>query len=219
MVRARFNSQAEDTGNTASLWAAASPEKQQRIKHPVRARRRVCPPQHQKTTAAKGSCRIPHKKHLWVLSATFKPLRGTHSNATVTLEQSTAYWSPAGAGWPAPSYTASNSASRARREAASSSYRTQLRRADSSPGSRAGTANQPLARTRGTAGPRLELAGSHSKTQPGLWHPSTESFGFVFWVGWFFFFLFQHSSAWLQFSEEQIGTFIGHSFLLQPAAA
>jgi len=35
----------------------------------------------------------------------------------------------------------------------------------------------------------------------------------------FFFFLFQHSSAWLQFSEEQIGTFIGHSFLLQPAAA
>lgn len=34
-----------------------------------------------------------------------------------------------------------------------------------------------------------------------------------------FFFLFQHSSAWLQFSEEQIGTFIGHSFLLQPAAA
>lgn len=32
-------------------------------------------------------------------------------------------------------------------------------------------------------------------------------------------FLFQHSSAWLQFSEEEIGTFIGHSFLLQPAAA
>lgn len=32
-------------------------------------------------------------------------------------------------------------------------------------------------------------------------------------------FLFQHSSAWLQFSEEEIGTFIGHSFLSQPAAA
>lgn len=63
------------------------------------------------------------------------------------------------------------------------------------------------------------LGHTESKTQPGLWHPSTESFGFVFWVGWFFFFLFQHSSAWLQFSEEQIGTFIGHSFLLQPAAA
>lgn len=76
-----------------------------------------------------------------------------------------------------------------------------------------GTATTSLARTRGTAGPHLELGHTMSKMQPGLWPPSTES-SIIFII-----LLFQHSSAWLQFSEEQIGTFIGHSFLLQPAAA
>lgn len=186
-------------GSTASLCATASPEKQQRIKHPT-----VPSSAPENNIAAKRCCRTPRKKkHLLVLCTP----RGTH-RVLRSCWNKAQHAVPTAAGWPGPSYPGSGSA---HQEAAFPSYQS-LGRAIRCPGSCAGTANKPLARTKGRAGP--QLGRTKSKSQPGLQQPSTKTPLFLF-----IFFLFQHSSAWLQFSEEQIGTFIGHSFLLQPAAA
>lgn len=135
-------------GSTASLWATASPKKHQRIKHTVRAggRKAALPSPAPENHSCKGELQDPLQK----------PPPGALHQLDLSLERdSQGCHSHTGT-----SYTEPGSALTAHREAASPRYQPGCGSTVRCPGSCAGTANKPLARTRGTGAGQ---AGSHQE--------------------------------------------------------